>query len=64
MHMFLPAPRPVLSLYVEKIDIGEPEPRTIVSGLVKYVTLEEMQVRQQGIVKRDSGGDAVRVSRV
>ncbi|KAK8400547.1 hypothetical protein O3P69_003308 [Scylla paramamosain] len=33
------------SLYVEKIDIGEPEPRTIVSGLVKYVPIEEMQDR-------------------
>ncbi|GAA6002486.1 hypothetical protein JCM10207_001146 [Rhodosporidiobolus poonsookiae] len=31
------------SLYVEKIDIGEAEPRTVVSGLVKYKTLEEMQ---------------------
>ncbi|GIL93366.1 hypothetical protein Vretifemale_20766 [Volvox reticuliferus] len=33
------------SLYVEKIDVGEPEPRTIVSGLVKYVPLEAMQDR-------------------
>ena len=34
------------SLYVEQIDIGEAEgPRTIVSGLVKYVPLEQMQVR-------------------
>ncbi|KAK7066398.1 hypothetical protein SK128_013825 [Halocaridina rubra] len=33
------------SLYVEKIDIGENEPRTIVSGLVKYVPIEEMQDR-------------------
>lgn len=33
------------SLYVEKIDIGEPEPRTIVSGLVKYVPIEEMKDR-------------------
>ena len=33
------------SLYVEQIDVGEPEgPRTIVSGLVKYVPLAEMQV--------------------
>ena len=33
------------SLYVEQIDVGEAEgPRTIVSGLVKYVPLEEMQV--------------------
>lgn len=30
------------TLYVEKVDVGEKEPRTIVSGLVKYVSLEEM----------------------
>lgn len=29
---------------VEQIDVGEAEPRTIVSGLVKFVPLEEMQV--------------------
>lgn len=34
------------SLYVEKIDVGEAEPRTIVSGLVKYVPLEDMQDRR------------------
>ncbi|GIL61237.1 hypothetical protein Vafri_15643 [Volvox africanus] len=33
------------SLYVEKIDVGELEPRTIVSGLVKYVPLDAMQDR-------------------
>jgi len=33
------------SLYVEKIDLGEPSPRTIVSGLVNFVPLEEMQDR-------------------
>jgi tRNA-binding EMAP/Myf-like protein len=32
------------SLYVEEVDVGEPEPRTIVSGLVQFVPLEEMQV--------------------
>lgn len=30
------------TLYVEKVDVGEEEPRTIVSGLVKYVPLEDM----------------------
>lgn len=30
------------SLYVEKVDIGEEEPRTIVSGLVKFIPLEKM----------------------
>lgn len=33
------------SLYIEKIDVGEAEPRTIVSGLANYVTLEEMKER-------------------
>lgn len=30
------------TLYVEKVDVGEDEPRVIVSGLVKFVPLEEM----------------------
>ncbi|KAL8542994.1 hypothetical protein ACS0TY_003761 [Phlomoides rotata] len=34
------------SLYVESIDVGEPQPRTVVSGLVKYIPLEEMQNRK------------------
>ncbi|XP_045775715.1 tyrosine--tRNA ligase, cytoplasmic [Maniola jurtina] len=33
------------ALYVEKIDVGEPEPRIIVSGLVNFVPIEEMQNR-------------------
>uniref|UniRef100_A0A182RLP2 tRNA-binding domain-containing protein n=1 Tax=Anopheles funestus TaxID=62324 RepID=A0A182RLP2_ANOFN len=34
------------SLYVEKIDCGEPNgPRTVISGLVKYVPIEQMQDR-------------------
>lgn len=34
------------SLYVEQIDVGEPEgPRTIVSGLRKYVQLEDLENR-------------------
>ena len=32
------------SLYVEQIDIGEAEPRQIVSGLVKFIPEAEMQV--------------------
>ena len=32
------------SLYVEEVDVGEAEPRTICSGLVKYVPLEQLQV--------------------
>lgn len=33
------------SLYVEKIDVGEGVPRTIVSGLVNFVPIEEMRNR-------------------
>ena len=33
------------SLYVEKIDCGEDKPRTVVSGLVNHVPIEEMQNR-------------------
>lgn len=33
------------SLYLEKIDCGEAAPRTVVSGLVKHVPIEEMQNR-------------------
>lgn len=33
------------SLYLEKIDCGEPAPRTVISGLVKFVPIEEMQNR-------------------
>lgn len=37
------------SLYVEEVDLAEPEgPRTIVSGLVEFVPLEQMQVRGRG----------------
>ncbi|KAF7836516.1 putative methionine--tRNA ligase [Senna tora] len=34
------------SLYVEVIDVGEEQPRTVVSGLVKYIPLDEMQNRK------------------
>jgi len=40
-HSILPS----FSLYVEKIDIGEAEPRTIVSGLVKFVPMEQLKDR-------------------
>eukprot|EP01028_Stygiella_incarcerata_P001032 TRINITY_DN1162_c2_g1_i1.p1 TRINITY_DN1162_c2_g1~~TRINITY_DN1162_c2_g1_i1.p1 ORF type:complete len:461 (-),score=171.33 TRINITY_DN1162_c2_g1_i1:115-1497(-) len=33
------------SLYVEQIDVGEEAPRTIVSGLVKFIPIEEMRGR-------------------
>lgn len=39
--------RPPCSLYVESIDLGEEGgPRTIVSGLVKFVPREELEGRQ------------------
>ncbi|KAH7431189.1 hypothetical protein KP509_08G035400 [Ceratopteris richardii] len=34
------------SLYVEEIDVGEGAPRTVVSGLVKYISLEDLQNRK------------------
>lgn len=34
------------SLYVSTVDLGEAEPRTVVSGLVKYIPLEAMQGRR------------------
>lgn len=33
------------TLYVESIDLGESEPRQVVSGLANFVTMEEMQNR-------------------
>ncbi|KAG7461773.1 hypothetical protein MATL_G00194650 [Megalops atlanticus] len=33
------------SLYVEEVDVGEAAPRTVVSGLVKHVPLEQLQNR-------------------
>ncbi|XP_060517964.1 tyrosine--tRNA ligase, cytoplasmic [Cylas formicarius] len=33
------------ALYVEKIDLGEEKPRTIVSGLVNFIPIEEMRDR-------------------
>ncbi|XP_067862695.1 tyrosine--tRNA ligase, cytoplasmic isoform X1 [Heptranchias perlo] len=33
------------SLYVEKVDLGEAQPRTVVSGLVQYISAEELQNR-------------------
>lgn len=34
------------SLYVEEVDIGEDKPRTVISGLVKFIPEEEMQNRK------------------
>uniref|UniRef100_A0A0N4ZP74 Methionine--tRNA ligase, cytoplasmic n=1 Tax=Parastrongyloides trichosuri TaxID=131310 RepID=A0A0N4ZP74_PARTI len=33
------------ALYLETIDLGEEKPRTVISGLVKFVPIEEMQNR-------------------
>ncbi|KAK9788459.1 hypothetical protein WJX73_003765 [Symbiochloris irregularis] len=38
------------SLYVEQIDVGEEEPRTIISGLVKYVPQAQMQGRSVVVI--------------
>lgn len=34
------------TLYVEEVDVGEPETRTICSGLVKYIPLDNLQDRK------------------
>jgi tRNA-binding EMAP/Myf-like protein len=33
------------TLYVEEVDVGEAEPRTICSGLVNFVPIKELQVQ-------------------
>jgi aminoacyl tRNA synthase complex-interacting multifunctional protein 1 len=33
-------------LYLEEVDVGEDKPRTVISGLVKFIPLEEMQNRK------------------
>lgn len=33
------------ALYLEKIDVGEDKPRTVISGLVRHVPIEQMQNR-------------------
>lgn len=38
------------NLFVEKIDIGEASARTIVSGLVKFMTKEELNGRRVVVV--------------
>lgn len=38
------------SLYVETVDVGEEKPRTVVSGLVKFIPLEQMQNRKVVLV--------------
>jgi len=38
------------TLYVEEIDVGEKDPRVVVSGLVKFVPIEEMQNREVVLV--------------
>lgn len=32
------------SLYVEQVDVGEAAPRTVVSGLVKHIPLEQVSI--------------------
>lgn len=38
------------ALYLEEIEVGEEKPRQVISGLVKFVTLEEMQGRRVLVV--------------
>jgi len=38
------------TLYVEEIDVGEAKPRVVVSGLVNFVPIEEMQNREVVVV--------------
>ena len=45
MLICLADPHISCSLYVESIDVGEEEPRTIVSGLVQYVPKDALLVR-------------------
>lgn len=33
------------SLYVEQVDVGEASPRTVVSGLVKHIPLDQVHSR-------------------
>jgi tRNA-binding EMAP/Myf-like protein len=40
------------SLYIEQVDVGEESPRTIISGLVKYMTLEQMKGSRIVVVVR------------
>lgn len=35
------------SLYVEQVDVGEPSPRTVVSGLVHHITLEKVEDKKK-----------------
>ena len=38
------------ALYLEQIDVGEEEPRTVISGLANFIPLEEMQGRKVAVV--------------
>ncbi|GMH39956.1 hypothetical protein BSKO_07860 [Bryopsis sp. KO-2023] len=38
------------SLYVEEVDVGEEQPRTVVSGLVKFIPEDQMQNRRVVLV--------------
>ena len=33
------------ALYLEQIDVGEAKPRTVISGLVKFIPIEDMRNR-------------------
>lgn len=53
------------ALYVEEIDLGEEKPRTVVSGLVRFVPLEEVCLNfyyLKGISKFSNFSDAKSIS--
>ncbi|KAL0382793.1 UNVERIFIED_CONTAM: putative methionine--tRNA ligase [Sesamum calycinum] len=58
------------SLYVEEIDVVKAQPRTVVSGLVKYIPLEDMQpasmrgIKSQAMVLAASNSDHTKVELV
>jgi hypothetical protein len=46
------------SLYVEEVDVGEDKPRTVISGLVKFIPEEEMQEASFIITEKQKQKDA------
>ncbi len=38
------------SLYVEQVDVGEPSPRTVVSGLVKHIPLDQVRYNSYALI--------------
>lgn len=50
----------ICGVCLPQVDVGELEPRTIVSGLVKFVSVEDMTDRKVGSVRvQDDGGASI-----